>query len=98
MIGQCNGKATFLTSVDSKHLQVTFQQLAVKLQQQFTNAEIDLKIDNSIMQSDDKTPERRQQKRLEQAKTVAETKLLHTPVMQYLTERGEGKMGKVQLY
>ncbi len=98
MIGQCNGKATFLTSVDSKHLQVTFQQLAAKLQQQFTSAEIDLKIDNSIMQSDDKTPERRQQKRLEQAKTVAETKLLHTPVMQYLTERGEGKMGKVQLY
>jgi len=98
MTGQCNGNATFLTSVDSKHLQVTFQQLAAKLQQQFTQAQIDLKIDNSIMQSDDKTPERRQQKRLEQAKTVAETKLLNTPVMQYLTERGEGKMGKVQLY
>ena len=98
MTGQCNGNATFLTSVDSKHLQATFQQLAAKLQQQFTQVQIDLKIDNSIMQSDDKTPERRQQKRLEQAKTVAETKLLNTPVMQYLTERGEGKMGRVQLY
>ncbi|MGE6440071.1 hypothetical protein ACQKC9_00730 [Psychrobacter sp. NPDC078409] len=98
MTGQCNGKATFLTSVDSKHLQVTFQQLAVKLQQQFTQADIDLKIDSSIMQTEDKTPERRQKKRLEQAKTVAETKLLKTPVMQYLTERGEGRMGKVQLY
>jgi DNA polymerase-3 subunit gamma/tau len=29
---------------------------------------------------------------------VAESRLLSTPVMQYLTERGEGKMGKVQLY
>ena len=96
--GLCNGKATFLTSVDSKHLQVTFQQLAKKLQQQFPQAEIALQIDSSIMQADDKTPERRQQKRLVQAKTVAESKLLNTPVMQYLTERGEGKMGKVQLY
>ena len=98
MIGLCNGKSTFVTSVDSKHLQVTFQQLAEKLQQQFTQADIDLKIDSSVMQTDDKTPERRQQTRLAQAKTVAETKLLNTAVMQYLTERGEGKMGKVQLY
>ena len=50
------------------------------------------------MQADDKTPERRQQKRLIEARTVAESRLLNTPVMQYLTERGEGKMGKVQLY
>ncbi|GAF55501.1 DNA polymerase III subunits gamma and tau [Psychrobacter sp. JCM 18901] len=62
MTGQCNGRATFLTSVDSKHLQVTFQQLAAKLQQQFTQADIDLKIDSSIMQTEDKTPERRQKK------------------------------------
>ena len=98
MIGLCDGKATFVTSVDSKHLQITFQQLAKKLQQQFTQAEIDLQIDSGVMQADDKTPERRQQARLVQAKTVAESKLLNTPVMQYLTERGEGKMGKVQLY
>ena len=98
MTGLCNGKSTFVTSVDSKHLQVTFQQLAEKLQQQFTQADIDLQIDGSVMQADDKTPERRQQKRLVQAKTVAESKLMNTPVMKYLTERGEGKMGKVQLY
>ena len=96
MTGQCNGKAIFLTSVDSKHLQATFQQLAAKLQQEFMQADIDLKIHSSIMQAADKTPERRQKKRLEQAKTVAETKLLNTPVMQYLTERGEGKMGRVK--
>ena len=98
MTGLCNGKATFMTSVDSRHLQVTFQQLAAKLQQQFMQAHIELKIDSSVMQADDKTPERRQQKRLVQAKTAAESKLLNTPVMQYLTERGEGKMGKIQLY
>jgi DNA polymerase-3 subunit gamma/tau len=84
--------------VDSKHLQATFQQLAAKLQEQFTQADISLQIDGSIMQADDKTPERRQQKRLIQARAVAESRLLNTPVMQYLTERGEGKMGKVQLY
>ena len=98
MTGVCNGKSTFVTSVDSKHLQVTFQQLAEKLQQQFTQADIGLQIDGSVMQADDKTPERRQQKRLVQAKTVAESKLMNTPVMKYLTERGEGIMGKVQLY
>ena len=98
MVGLCNGEATFITSVDSKHLQTTFHQLAAKLQQQFTQADVSLKIDRSIMQADDKTPERRQKKRIEQAKIVAETQLLNTPVMQYLTERGEGKMGKVQLY
>ncbi|OXL16889.1 hypothetical protein, partial [Psychrobacter sp. DAB_AL32B] len=61
-------------------------------------AGISLQKGGSIMQDDDKTPELRQQKRLIQAKTVAESRLLNTPVMQYLTERGEGKMGKVQLY
>ena len=98
MTGYCNDKAVFVTAVDSKHLQATFQQLAAKLQEQFTQADISLQIDSSIMQADDKTPERRQQKRLIQARAVAESRLLNTPVMQYLTERGEGKMGKVQLY
>lgn len=98
MTGHCNAKAVFVTAVDSKHLQATFQQLAAKLQEQFTQADISLQIDGSIMQADDKTPERRQQKRLIEARTVAESRLLNTPVMQYLTERGEGKMGKVQLY
>ncbi len=98
MTGHCNAKAVFVTAVDSKHLQATFQQLAAKLQEQFTQADISLQIDSSIMQADDKTPERRQQKRLIEARTVAESRLLNTPVMQYLTERGEGKMGKVQLY
>ena len=98
MTGYCNDKAVFVTAVDSKHLQTTFQQLAAKLQEQFTQADISLQIDGSIMQADDKTPERRQQKRLIQARAVAESRLLSTPVMQYLTERGEGKMGKVQLY
>lgn len=87
-----------MTSVDSRHLQTTFQQLAAKLQAQFTQSEIGLQIDGSIMHADDKTPERRQQKRLVQAESLAESKLLKTPVMQYLTERGEGRMGKIQLY
>ena len=98
MTGSCNASSVFVTAVDSKHLQATFEQLAATLHAQFTQAEISLQIDGSIMQADDKTPERRQQKRLIQAKTVAESRLLNTPVMQYLTERGEGKMGKVQLY
>ena len=98
MTGLCDGKAVFVTSVDSRHLQATFQQLAAKLKQQFTQANIDLKIDGSIMIAENKTPERRQQKRLVQATALAESKLLSTPVMQYLTERGEGRMGKVHLY
>ncbi|AAZ18907.1 DNA polymerase III, gamma subunit / DNA polymerase III, tau subunit [Psychrobacter arcticus 273-4] len=98
MTGSCNAEAVFVTAVDSKHLQATFEQLATKMQLQFPAAAISLRIDSSIMQADDKTPERRQQKRLVQAKTVAESRLFNTPVMQYLTERGEGKMGKVQLY
>ncbi|MGP9636800.1 DNA polymerase III subunit gamma/tau, partial [Psychrobacter sp. AOP3-A1-26] len=98
MTGNCNGQAIFVTAVDSKHLQATFEQLAATLQEQFTQADISLQIDGSVMQAEDKTPERRQKKRLEQAKTMAESKLLNTPVMQYLTERGEGRMGNVQLY
>lgn len=98
MTGHCNDKAVFVTAVDSKHLQTTFQQLAAKLQEQFTQADISLQIDSSIMQAEDKTPERRQQKRLIEARTVAESRLLNTPVMRYLTERGEGKMGTPQLY
>ena len=38
MTGHCNDKAVFVTAVDSKHLQATFQQLAAKLQEQFTQA------------------------------------------------------------
>ena len=98
MIGSCNAEAIFVTAVDSKHLQATFEQLATKMQVQFPDAVISLRIDSSIAQADDKTPEHRQQKRLVEAKTVAESRLFNTPVMQYLTERGEGKMGKVQLY
>ena len=98
MTGICNGQSVFITAVDSKHLQVTFEQLAAKMQLEFPDATVSLQIDSSIMQADDKTPERRQQKRLIEAKTVAESKLRRTPVMQYLTERGEGRMGKVQLY
>ena len=98
MTGSCNASSVFVTAVDSKHLQATFEQLAAKMQREFPDASVSLQIDSSIMQADDKTPERRQQKRLVEAKTVAESKLRNTPVMQYLTERGEGRMGKVQLY
>ena len=97
MSGMCDGNAVFMTSVDSKHLQVTFQQLAEKLKQQFTQADIDLQIDSSVSQSDNKTPERRQKMRLQQATEVAQTRLSQSPVMQYLRERGEGKMGNVKL-
>ena len=97
MTGECNGKATFVTAVDSKHLQATFQQLAVKLQQQFPQIEVSLQTDSNIMRTDNQTPERRQQQRLIQATAAAEEKLKHSPVMRYLSERGEGKMGKVKL-
>ena len=98
MSGLCEGKAIFITGVDSKHLQATFEQLASVLQQQFKDADISLEIDKSIMQAKDKTPERRQQYRMAQAIALAEQKLRQSPVMQYLADRGEGKMGKVQLY
>ena len=97
MTGSCNGEAIFVTGVDSKHLQATFQELATKLQQQFPEADISLQVDNSVMQDENKTPERRQRQRVEQATSVAETMLLESPVMQYLLSRGEGKMGKVKL-
>ena len=97
MSGACNGQAVFITGVDSKHLQATFQQLAAKLQQQFPQTEIRLQVDSSITQSENKTPERRQQQRLLQATTAAQTKLMDSPVMRYLSERGEGKIGKVKL-
>ena len=42
------------------------------------------------MQSEDKT-QAPSTKAYVQAKSLAETKLLNTPVMQYLLERGEGK-------
>ncbi|MES1964679.1 DNA polymerase III subunit gamma/tau [Psychrobacter sp. AH5] len=97
MTGLCNGDATFVTGIDSKHLQSTFQQLAAKIKQQFTQADIQLKIDNSVAQAEDKTPERRQKLRMEQATQTAQKLLLDSPVMRYLTERGEGKMGNVKL-
>ena len=50
-----------------------------------------------MMQADIQTPERRQHQRLVQATAAAESKLQQSPVMRYLSERGEGKMGKVKL-
>lgn len=97
MSGSCNGKSVFVTAVDSKHLQTTFEALAEKLQHQFPQAEIALQVDGSVMQDENKTPERRQRQRVAQASSVAETMLLESPVMQYLLSRGEGKMGKVKL-
>ncbi|MGP4787709.1 DNA polymerase III subunit gamma/tau [Psychrobacter sp. 1Y11] len=97
MVGLCDGRSTFLTNIDSKHLQATFQQLAAKLKQQFTQADISLEIDDSAQRTADKTPESRQKLRLEQAAQSAQELLLASPVMRYLTERGEGKMGKVKL-
>ena len=97
MTGECNGEATFVTAVDSKHLQATFLQLSAKLQAQFTHANIHLKSDGDIIKADNVTPERRQQHRVEQASQVAEKQLQDSPVMQYLSSRGEGKMGKVKL-
>ena len=97
MTGSCDGDSTFMTNVDSKHLQATFQQLATKVQQQFIHADIALKIDSSVGQANDKTPESRQKLRLQQASHTAQKLLLDSPVMQYLTERGEGKMGNVKL-
>lgn len=97
MTGLCDGRSTFVTNIDSKHLQATFQQLAAKIKQQFTQADISLEIDDSAQQTADKTPESRQKLRLEQAAQSAQELLLASPVMRYLTERGEGKMGKVKL-
>ena len=97
MKGQCDGSSTFVTSVDSKHLQKTFQQLAEKLKQQFNQADISLKIDNSVGQAGDKTPESRQKLRLDQATQAAQQLLSDSPVMQYLTQKGEGIMGNVKL-
>ena len=97
MTGFCNGEAIFITNVDSKHLQATFEQLAVKLQQQFLQADISLQIEKSGSENRDQTPESRQQMRVEQATLAAQALLLASPVMQYLSDRGEGKMGKVKL-
>lgn len=97
MTGLCNGQSTFITSVDSKHLQATFEQLAQIIQQQFVEAQVSLQIDSSVSQADNKTPERRQTLRVEQATKLAQELLLQSPVMQYLTERSEGKMGSVKL-
>lgn len=97
MTGFCNGKAIFITNVDSKHLQATFEQLSVKLQQQFLQADISLQIEKSGSENRDQTPESRQQMRVEQATLAAQALLLASPVMQYLSDRGEGKMGKVKL-
>ena len=97
MTGLCDGIATFITTVDSKHLQTTFEQLASKLQQQFTQTTISLKVNNSNHEENTQTPEIRQKMRVEQATLAAQTLLLASPVMQYLSDRGEGRMGKVKL-
>ncbi|MDN5566933.1 MAG: DNA polymerase III subunit gamma/tau [Psychrobacter sp.] len=97
MTGLCNGESTFITNVDSKHLRTTFEQLSAKLQQQFIQADISLQIDKNVSENKDQTPEKRQKMRLEQATLVAQTLLLESPVMQYLSDRNEGKMGKVKL-
>ena len=101
MTGLCNGEATFVTGVDSKHLRATFEQLAAKLQQQFKNAHIQLKAGSvalsEILSNDQQIPQHRQQERVNHARATAEVLLLQSPVMQYLSERGEGKMGLPQL-
>ncbi|CAM3988546.1 DNA polymerase III subunit gamma/tau [Psychrobacter arenosus] len=103
MTGLCNGEATFLTGVNSPHLHATFAQLITKLQDQFPNTQITLQVDASIGQQalsetgNGRTPEMRQKQRLKQAETVATQKLQQSPVMQYLTNLGQGQMGKVKI-
>ncbi len=95
--GQCNGQATFITAVDSTHVQATFQQLVSCLQQQFTQADIRLQTDSTRLQLTNQTPEHRQKIRQQQAISVAESMLTQSPVMQYLITEGQGIMGHVQL-
>ena len=103
MTGLCDGEATFLTGVNSPHLQATFAQLITKLQQQFPNTQITLQVDPSIGQQTlagsghGRTPEMRQKQRLQQAEKVATQKLQQSAVMQYLTDLGQGQMGKVKI-
>lgn len=103
MTGLCDGEATFLTGVNSPHLHATFAQLITKLQDQFPNTQIALQVDPSIGQQalsetgNGRTPEMRQKQRLKQAETVATQKLQQSPVMQYLTNLGQGQMGKVKI-
>jgi|26BtaG_2_1085354.scaffolds.fasta_scaffold06211_1 DNA polymerase-3 subunit gamma/tau len=103
MTGSCDGEATFLTGVNSPHLHATFAHLITKLKDQFPNTEISLQVDPSIGQQtltetgNGRTPEMRQKQRLQQAETVATQKLQQSPVMQYLTNLGQGQMGKVKI-
>lgn len=103
MTGLCDGEATFLTGVNSPHLQATFAQLITKLKDQFPSTQITLQVDPSMGQQTlsetghGRTPEMRQKLRLQQAETVATQKLQQSPVMQYLTDLGQGQMGKVKI-
>lgn len=99
MTGQCNGAATFVTALDRLHIQKTFDQLSDKLRQQFPEATITLDVDRDIAQEEQaKTPELRQKQRMIQATQVATEKLQQSPVMQYLSSRGQGIMGKVKIF
>ncbi|MDO5769219.1 MAG: hypothetical protein Q4P13_06920, partial [Psychrobacter sp.] len=98
MTGECDGEAIFLTAISSPHLQATFTQLVNKIQQQFPNADIRLKVTPDMAdQQSAYTPELRQQQRLMQATELATSKLLQSEVMQYLLNRGQGRMGKVKI-
>lgn len=98
MTGECDGEATFVTAINSPHLQATFTHLVSKIQQQFPNAKVELQVnqssDSPVMVN---TPELRQKQRLEEATTAATNKLMQSPVMQYLSSRGQGRMGKVKI-
>lgn len=99
MTGQCNGVSTFVTALDRLHIQNTFDQLSAKLRQQFPEATITLDVDRDIVQEDQaKTPESRQKQRMMQATHAATEKLRQSPVMQYLSSRGQGVMGKVKIF
>ncbi len=97
MVGECHGAATFITAFDSRHMQSTFEQLASKIQAQFSGAKIELMVDGSLMQSDNDTPHERQQQRFIQAQTAAEVMILQSPVMQYLANQREGELTQIEL-
>ena len=97
MTGECNGEAVFVTTVDTQHMQSIFEQLVEKVTVQFPDANIRMHIDGSVADSDDMLPHLRQSKRNKQAVVVAEEQLQQSPVMQYLQQRGEGRLGKAKL-
>lgn len=98
MTGECDGSATFITTVNSPHLQATFTHLVSKIQQQFPNSQVELQVSQDLnQQGSASTPEVRQQQRLNEATTAATNKLMKSPVMQYLSSQGQGRMGKVKI-